>query len=246
MEKISLSIEKKIYTKLNSFFQPLGYENPEYWFRFVQNNPSAVNNSSFYFEFNCFKNKYEIDIPVGAYVFDLKNYAQIIRFTKIENVIDEYINDLKKNGVNTSNIQRSTILIPKKKILELDTVPILEIENRYYLEDELDEFIEKLISQITEVILPYSNQFSDFHFLDKIVNSSFNNYEPLTWADYGADSLKKMIIARLASNPDFEVVSSTIKNEFLLETQNKDKERAQNWRVALNLFDEMYEKIRVM
>lgn len=246
MEKITSPIEKKIYKKLNAYFAPKEFSNPNYWYYFEQVPEERFLSNYFYFDFDCKKNIHEIELPMGEYIFSLNRSVTYIKVNKIESFIQPYVAALKANKVNTANIDNKTIAKDFKDIFSLTAPDFPEISNRYRLSSELDNLIERLINQISEVIFPYSNQFNDIQFLDKIINSSLENYEPFSFGDYGTVFLKKMIIAQLAGNPDFELISTSMKEKFILRTHDENEKKARNWAIALSLFDEMYEKIKSM
>lgn len=114
----------------------------------------------------------------------------------------------------------------------------------HYLIENITELTNKILAQINTVIIPFSEKLQSIHYLDSVVNKSIEEFGILNSGDYGTVWLKKMIIARLAKNIDFEKLTEFAKSKFIEGTTNIDEERANNWKIALSHFDEMYERIK--
>tara|TARA_R110000868_G_scaffold409638_1_gene695541 strand:- start:517 stop:978 length:462 start_codon:yes stop_codon:yes gene_type:complete len=136
-------------------------------------------------------------------------------------IIDNLFSFIFKEGLERKILvgENSVSLYENNKYL----IPEYEIKS----EDDANKMIQEVTKYMQEIALPYLNSINNFNSLDKLIND--NNQEPL----HGS---KGLIIAKMAENPNYEVLKQKYRQLFIDKNWAVKKD-IENLETVINFLD---------
>ncbi|MBO9201431.1 MULTISPECIES: hypothetical protein [Niastella] len=176
-------------------------------------------------------------------------YSAVKRIDPVEKIWDDYFLDLMPLGVGEAYVN-TTIFVNARVLREYQYDPANRIKwrrmNDYHLADATEEGVvdlaEQFLKTLKTYIIPTFEKYNNIQLLDAFVNERPEYFFETMhlFPDRGFE-YKKMIIAKLAGNNDFQLVCDAVRQNIInTEYVNGDLPKE----TYCGLFEKVYERLK--
>lgn len=189
---------------------------------------------------------YEEIKPWGAQ-FRL-DYSADKRIDPIEEIWDDYLSELMRVG---ESYVSTTLAFDANRIKDYEYDPVnlrermlnVDTYKSKQTEEGVSEMANQFLNNIKLYIVPTFDKFNNIQVLDAFVNGKPDYYHEVIHLFSAREALiyKKMIIAKLAGNKDYELVCEAMKQRIL-----KAEEGSARLVQYLLVYEEVYERLKTV
>jgi hypothetical protein len=219
-------IEKRIYTGFLELLKAYNYFVGKY-------------NYSFRAEYSFGHDRISINLRQIGTKYYLQ-YTFLKRIDSIEAIWLEYLKD-----INLGNQSPNSFMTIASSIIGLKPELLKDVRYHKYgyilepTETGINRYLDEAKLQINKIIIPFLSKYNKVNELDSLFNNPPDKYIDLKKYSNQGVEFRKMIIAKLAGNPDYEKVCSAMKT--LIESWIKQDSRMTGY---MTVYEKVHKKLK--